>query len=126
MLFDHYLSVRTWSRDFVASSAKVEKTLACIRSPCLNMAYYDEDVLFTMANAVGVLVKIGHNTLKVFHSKFVRVYVEIDLIKPIVGRVCVEGKWYKIEYEGLHIICSQCGCYGHHSRDYPTPKRKEI
>ena len=26
MLFDHYLSVRTWSMDFVASSAKVEKT----------------------------------------------------------------------------------------------------
>ena len=38
--------------------------------------------------------------------------------KPVVGRVCVEGKWYQIEYEGLlHIICAQCGCYGHHSGD---------
>lgn len=76
------------------------------------MAYYDEDVLFTLASAAGVPIKIDYNTLKVSRGKFVRVCVEIDLSKPMVGRVCMEGKWYRIEYEGLHIICSHGGCYG--------------
>ena len=48
MLFDHYLSAQTWSIDFVASSAKVQKTMVWIRFPDLNVAYYDEDVLFTL------------------------------------------------------------------------------
>ena len=70
MLFDHYLSVRTWSMDFVASSAKVEKTLVWIRFPCLNMAYYDEEVLFTLAHAIGEPVKIDLITLEVSRGKF--------------------------------------------------------
>jgi hypothetical protein len=24
---------------------------------------------------------------------------------------------YNVQYEGLHIICGGCGCYGHHTRD---------
>ena len=62
-------------------------------------------------------MKIDYNMLKVSRGKFARVCIEIDLNKPVVGRICVEGKWYTIVYEGLHIICSHCGCYGHHARD---------
>lgn len=39
--------------------------------------------------------------------------VEIDLNQPVVGRVWLQGHWYKVEYEGLQRICSTCGCYGH-------------
>lgn len=70
-------------------------------------------------------MKVDHNTLKVSCGRFARVCVEIDLTKPMIGRICVEGKWYRIEYEGLHIICSHCGCYGHHSCDCSNPKGKE-
>ena len=46
MLFDHYLSMRTWSKDFVvASDAKIESTMVWVRFPSLNMAYYDDSVL---------------------------------------------------------------------------------
>ena len=90
------------------------------------MAYYDEEVLFTLANAASVAIKIDHNTLKISRGKFARVCGEIDLTKLVVGRVCVEGKWYTIEYEGLHIICSHCGCYGHHSRNCSLPKSESV
>ena len=33
MIFDHYLAVSTWSRQFISPSAKVTKTLAWIRIP---------------------------------------------------------------------------------------------
>ena len=117
MLFDHYLSIRPWSRDFIASDAKIDSTMVWIRFPCLNMAYYYDSVLWAMASQVGLPVKIDHHTLKLARSRFARVCVEIDLYKPVVGMVFVEDAQYKVEYEGLHIICSNCGCYGHYSRD---------
>lgn len=43
--------------------------------------------------------------------------VEIDLNQPVAGRFCVWGTWHKVEYEGLHIICGACGCYGHVTRN---------
>ncbi|KAI5418409.1 hypothetical protein KIW84_042880 [Lathyrus oleraceus] len=42
-------------------------------------------------------------------------------LKSIVGtpvKVNVNGQWYNVQYEGLHIICSSCGCYGYHICDY--------
>ena len=47
--------------------------------------------------------------------------IEINLSQLVVGKVCLDGRWYKIEYEGLHIICAECGCYGHYSRDCNKP-----
>ena len=118
MLFDHYMSVQTRSHDFVASSAKIEKTLVWIRFPSLNVTYYDEDVLITLASGIGILVKIDYSILQVSRGKFARVCVEIELNKLVVGKVYVENKWLCVEYEGLYIICASCGCYGHHAKDY--------
>ena len=104
MLFDHYLSMRTWSRDFVASSAKVNKTLAWIRLPSLNLAFYDEEVHFTLANAARVPVRIDYNTLKAMHGKFSRVCVELDLTKPVVGRVKVSGIILSIKVCTIYVL----------------------
>lgn len=46
--------------------------------------------------------------------------MEIDLTKLVVGRVWLRNFWYKVEYEGLHRICSSCGCYGHLTRECPS------
>ncbi|MCI02300.1 hypothetical protein A2U01_0023332, partial [Trifolium medium] len=117
MLFDHYLAVARWTPDFASPHAKVEKTLVWIRFPGLNLVYYDESVLLGLASVVGTPVKVDTNTLKVERGRFARICVEIDLTLPVVGKVNVNGHWYKVQYEGLHIICGSCGCYGHHTRD---------
>ena len=70
-----------------------------------------------LASGIGKPVKIDFKTLKVSRGKFARVCVEIDLHKLVVGRVCVENNWLFVEYEGLHIIFTKCGCYGHYSRN---------
>lgn len=46
--------------------------------------------------------------------------MEIDLTKLVVSRVWLRNFWYKVEYEGLHRICSSCGCYGHLTRECPS------
>jgi hypothetical protein len=123
MIFDHYLALRQWSPTFNAATATIDKTMAWIRIPNLNLVYYDESVLWAVASMVGTPVKVDMHTLRVARGKFARLCVEIDLTKPVVGRVGINGEWYNVQYEGLHIICTQCGCYGHILKDC-TAQRK--
>jgi hypothetical protein len=72
-----------------------------------------------MASAIGRPIKVDINTLKVERGKFARVCVEVELTEPVVGKIWVNGHWYKVQYEGLHLICTNCGCYGHLGRNCP-------
>ena len=85
MMFDHYLSIRPWSLDFVASSAKIDTTLVWIRIPSLNVGYYDEDVFLSVPSLVRMPVKIYLNTSKVAQGKFARVCIEINLNQLVVA-----------------------------------------
>jgi hypothetical protein len=121
MLFDHYLAVARWTPDFASPQAKVEKTLVWIRFPGLNLLFYDESFLLALTTTIGTPVKVNTNTLNVESGRFARICVEIDLTKPVVGKVWINGHWYKVQYEGLHIICAACGCYGHVTRNCTKP-----
>ncbi|XP_057432217.1 uncharacterized protein LOC130724970 [Lotus japonicus] len=114
-IFDHYLEVSTWSPEFISPAARVQRTLAWIRIPGLNVAFYDESFLMYVARAIGRPIKVDTNTLSGDRGRFARICVELDLTKAVIGRICTEDLWYKVEYEGLHIICTKCGCYGHRS-----------
>jgi hypothetical protein len=122
MIFDHCLAVTHWSPEFASPEAKVERTVVWVRFPGLNLVYYDESFLLAMASAIGRPIKVDSNTLKVERGRFARVCVEVDLTVPVVGKIWVNGHWYKVQYEGLHLICTNCGCYGHLGRNCPqTP-----
>jgi len=117
LIFDHCLSVSHWSPEFASPNAKVERTVVWVRFPGLNLVYYDESFLLAMASAIGRPIKVDTNTLKVERAKFARVCVEIDLTMPVVGKIWVNGHWYKVQYVGLHPICTNCSCYGHLGRN---------
>ncbi|CAL0319456.1 unnamed protein product [Lupinus luteus] len=119
MIFDHYVAVACWTPEFVAPTAKVDRTMVWIRFPGLNMVYYDESFLLGLASCVGRPIKVDSNTLRAERGRYARVCVEIDLTKPVVGRYFLGGHCYKVVYEGLHVICKSCGCYGHVTRNCP-------
>ncbi|PNX72551.1 hypothetical protein L195_g028444, partial [Trifolium pratense] len=123
MIYDHYLAVSLWSPKFNAATATIDKTMVWIRIPSLNLVYYDESVLWAVASMVGNPVKVDLHTLRVARGKFARMCIEVDLTKPVVGRVGINGDWYRVQYEGLHIICTQCGCYGHLLKDCGMKKK---
>jgi len=106
MMFDHYLTVQEWSEEFASPTAKVENTMVWIRFSGLNLFYYDESVSMAMASTVGRPIKVDTNTLDVTRGRYVRVCVEVNLNKPVVGKVWMKNHWYKVEYEGLHRICT--------------------
>jgi hypothetical protein len=70
-----------------------------------------------MALAIGKPIKVDMHTLNIERGCFACICIEIDLDQPIVGRLWIKDNWYKVEYEGLHLICNSCGCYGHLERD---------
>lgn len=109
MIFDHYLTMQCWSPAFISPKAKIDKTMVWIRFPGLNLYFYDESILLAI---VGKHIRVDNNTRDIRRGRFARVCVEVDLNKPVVGRVLLQGHWYHIEYEGLHRICATCGCYG--------------
>ncbi|XP_057452267.1 uncharacterized protein LOC130744090 [Lotus japonicus] len=75
MIFDHYLTVATWSKEFLSSLAKVSKTLAWIRIPELNVVFYDESFLMGVASAMGKPIRVDGNTLRAERGKFARICV---------------------------------------------------
>ncbi|XP_057418764.1 uncharacterized protein LOC130712971 [Lotus japonicus] len=129
MIFDHYLVVALWSKEFISPAAKITKTMAWIRVPGLNVTFYDESFLMSLAKLIGTPVRVDMTTLNAERGRFARICVELDLMLPVVGKFWFEGFRYKIVYEGLHIICTKCGCYGHRGRECtqpsPPPLREE-
>lgn len=53
-------------------------------------------------------------------GKFVRVFVEVDLTKPLKAGYNLRGVLQEVQYEGLHELCFHCGKYVHRSLLCPT------
>ncbi|KAJ6856835.1 hypothetical protein NC651_038503 [Populus alba x Populus x berolinensis] len=109
--------VRTWSSNFVSSAAKIDRTSVWVRITDLNVVFNGESFHLSVASTLGTPIKIDMNSLNVVRGRFTRICIEISLNQPVVDRVWIRDHWYKVEYEVLHIICEEYGCYGHHGRD---------
>ncbi|CAN1149311.1 hypothetical protein LINPERHAP1_LOCUS22304 [Linum perenne] len=46
-------------------------------------------------------------------ARYTRVWVEIDLSKPLFGRCAIDDRSFFIEHDSLELICFTCGIYGH-------------
>ncbi|KAI4331836.1 hypothetical protein L6164_016791 [Bauhinia variegata] len=115
-----------WDPNFIPSKNKILTTRAWVRFSKLNMIYYNESLLLMIAGAIGTPAKVDKNTLEASRSRFARVWVEINLSKPLVDKFILDGSWYKVEYEGLHTIYVACGCYGHLANAYPMDHVEEV
>ncbi|KAL4367186.1 hypothetical protein GQ457_05G026000 [Hibiscus cannabinus] len=52
---------------------------------------------------------IGYKAL----LSFAQLAVIVDLNKPLLFFIRIDGRIQKLEYEGLHHICFECGVFGH-------------
>ena len=74
---------------------------------------YTETFLVRAGVKLGTMLKIDQNTSIHSRGKFARICVEINLRRKLVPAILVLGREFKVEYEGLHLICFNCGQYGH-------------
>ncbi|CAN1129590.1 hypothetical protein LINPERHAP2_LOCUS5306 [Linum perenne] len=66
-----------------------------------------------IGNRIGRTVRLDLATAEGSRARYARVYVEVDLSRPLLGKYMIEDKVFLVEYESLDNICFACGLYGH-------------
>lgn len=84
-----------------------------VRLPGLPYHYYHKSVLRAIGEVIGQVLKIDYNTEGFDKARFARLAVKLDLTKPLVSMIKLDGLTQLVEYEGLPTICYSCGWYGH-------------
>ena len=90
-----------------------------IRLPELPFEYYELAVLKEIGNAIGPILRIDSNTASEVRGRYARICVQIDLCKPLINQILLEGLVQEIQYEGVRSLCFSCGCVGHRKDGCP-------
>ncbi|KAL4323994.1 hypothetical protein GQ457_11G021930 [Hibiscus cannabinus] len=113
LIYGNYLTVQPWSRDFSTDKNHPDKIVVWVRLLGLSYRYYTKSMFRCIVGVIGQIVKIDYNTSEGKRGRFPRLAVVVDLNKPLVPSVINDGFRQQVEYEGLPLICYNCGCYGH-------------
>lgn len=113
VVFGHYLTVHPWEPSISPLNLEITSVFGWVRLPGLPYHYYHKNVLRTIGEAIGKVIRIDYNTAEVEKARFARLAVRLDLTKPLVSMFKIDGVTQFVEYEGLPTICFHCGCYGH-------------
>ncbi|XP_061347425.1 uncharacterized protein LOC133292949 [Gastrolobium bilobum] len=113
VILGHYLSLRRWEPAFYPHAASVMKIAAWVRLPDIPLEFYNEAFFRRIGNWLGKLLKIDRTTNEHARGCFARICVELDLAQCLKGEYVLNGATNQIDYEGLGLICFQCGRYGH-------------
>lgn len=96
-----------------------------VRLPGLPVEYFRNDVLKLILGKVGTPLKLDMTTAAVERGRFARAAVEIDLTKPLVSMVWIHNRIQRVEFEALHVVCFECGDFGHRAAACDNEKQKD-
>ncbi|MBA0603902.1 hypothetical protein Gorai_001999, partial [Gossypium raimondii] len=113
VIFGQYLTARPWSPDFLASDNEMDIQVVWIGLPCLSERYYSKCLLRVIKQAIGPVVKLDTHTNSGRRGCFAGLTVCLDLKKPLVTKVKINGRIQRVEYKSLPVVCFNCGLYGH-------------
>lgn len=125
LIYDHYLIVRKWCPNFHPESESIKNVAVWISFSGLPIEYYDSQVLEFIGNRIGRTLKVDKNTLAQARGKYARLCVEVDLTKPLIAMFELQARHYRIEYEGLHMLCLTCGQFGHYVEGCPDKGKQQ-
>ncbi|MBA0857613.1 hypothetical protein Goshw_014641 [Gossypium schwendimanii] len=112
-IFGQYLTVQPWTMTFDPTQAYLSIMMALIRFLALPSYLYNRKIITEIGELVGKVVKLDMNTDSRTRGQFARMAVYVNLEKPLVSQILINGRSQKVEYESLSIICFHCGRYGH-------------
>ncbi|XP_061351341.1 uncharacterized protein LOC133296387 [Gastrolobium bilobum] len=125
-ILNHYIAVRSWSPNFQPHMANIDKIAAWVRLPDIPVEYFASNVFGAIGNWLGKFIKIDNTTTSIERGHFARLCVELDLSQPLHGEYKLEGQVKKVEYEGLHLVCFECGTYGHRTDSCPVLRARKM
>ncbi|KAA3465259.1 GroES-like zinc-binding alcohol dehydrogenase family protein [Gossypium australe] len=74
---------------------------------------YKKKILEEIGGIIGKVARLDFNIDSKIRGRFARMAVYINLDKPLIAQVLVNGMHQKVEYEALPTICFTCKKYGH-------------
>lgn len=113
VVLGHYLIVHPWDPCISPTNLEIKRVYGWVRLPGLPYHCYHKSVLRAIGEVIGKVLKIDYNTESFEKARFARLAVKLDLTKPLVSRIQLDGVSQFVEYEGLPTICYGCGRYGH-------------
>ncbi|CAN1192292.1 hypothetical protein LINPERHAP2_LOCUS41475, partial [Linum perenne] len=91
ILLDHYLVVHRWDPSFRVSNDLLKKMVVWVRFPHLPIHFYHGSGSSALGNLIGKMVKIDFTTQTAERGKFSRMAIEINLHKPLLPVVLLDG-----------------------------------
>ncbi|KAM2304045.1 hypothetical protein ACFXTH_023791 [Malus domestica] len=120
-----YLVMQKWRAGFDPHSESINRMAVWVRIVGLHIEWFNPEAMKRIGDLIGTTLRVDAHTASQVRGKYARVCVELDLTKPLISNVKVENCWYAVEYEGLHLVCFNCGCYGHRREQCPSLIRKQ-
>lgn len=114
------LVVRKWRPDFDPTTEVIGSMALWVRISGLPVKFFKEFTIAKIGRILGDVVRVDPVTIGQARGKFARVCIEVDLSKPLRPFVEVEGVAYQVVYEGISMICFECGCFGHPKDKCPS------
>lgn len=118
--------VKEWNSNFDPMQDKTEKLIVWVRIPCLPIEYFDFAFLKKVGEKIGKPIRADHKTGTTARGRFVRICVEVDITKPLLTMFKMKKRVRQIEYEGLHLVCFDCGIVGHRKEECMKNKSENI
>ncbi|KAH1090889.1 hypothetical protein J1N35_018146 [Gossypium stocksii] len=113
IIFGQYLTIQSWTMAFDTSQAYLSVVMPWIRFPALPSYLYSSKIITEIGELIGKVVKLNMNTDSRTRGRFTRLAVYVNLEKPLVSHILINGRSQKVKYESLSSICFHCGRYGH-------------
>ncbi len=123
---EHFLSLRPWTPNFRASTASVSSIVVWVRLPELPVEYYHKEALLLIASGLGPVLRVDVNTATGTRGRFARICIQLDLEKPLARTIRVGKAKVAVIYEGIGLLCFQCGKIGHRKEWCPCRVPEEV
>lgn len=94
MLFDHYLTLRQWTPNFLSSGPKVDRVTVWVRLPGIPIEYNASKVLRIIGNRIGRTIRLDVMMKLQMRGKYAWIYDEVELDKPLLT-------WFKLKEGNL-------------------------
>lgn len=120
IILGHYLTITKWRPFFRPKEVEILSALIWVRLPGIPLECFTEKILMAVAKSIGRPVRVDGTTREAERGKYAKICVEVDLARPLVPSVCLDGNRQPVEYEGLYQICFRCGQYGHRAETCPV------
>ncbi|XP_021802632.1 uncharacterized protein At4g02000-like [Prunus avium] len=112
-----YVDIQKWRPNFCAGEDHISRLIVWVRLSGMGVEFFNSETIKCIGDLIGSTYKVDVHIVGQMRGKFASVCVEIDLNKPLILYLVVEGTRVRVEYENLPMICFSC-CRVGHNKEY--------